>query len=63
MGCFHSNEKTKEQQQQLSEEQIKQFLKTRFDRSEILDWHRSFIKKCKGCCYASSSFLSACINK
>ncbi len=47
----------------MSEERIKQFLKSRFDRSEILDWNRSFIEKCEGGCDVSSSFLSACINK
>jgi Ca2+-binding EF-hand superfamily protein len=68
MGCSHSNEKIKDRtvvntsQQQLSEEQIEQLLKTRFNRSEILDWHRAFNEKC-GASGDKSSFLTACINK
>jgi Ca2+-binding EF-hand superfamily protein len=69
MGCAHSNEKTKDQivvntsQQKLSEEQIEQLLKTRFSRSEILDWHRIFIEKCGASGDTSSLFLIACVNK
>ena len=38
---------TASQQHQLTENQIEQLLKTRFNRAEILDWHRAFVNQCK----------------
>ncbi|CAF2636583.1 unnamed protein product [Rotaria sp. Silwood2] len=72
MGCSLSsitdNKKTKDEilvdsaQQQLSEEQIEQLLKIRFNRSEIIDWYRVFIEKC-GTNSNKSSYLTAHIHK
>ena len=60
MGCSQSSiNKNIDTSQQLSEEQIEQLLKTRFNRSEILNWHRAFIEKCGD----TSSYLTARINK
>jgi guanylate cyclase activator 1 len=52
-------------QQQLSDEQIEQLLKTRFSRSEIIDWYGAFVEKCGGGGGGGdkSSFLTARLNK
>ncbi|CAF0923022.1 unnamed protein product [Adineta ricciae] len=46
-------------EQQLTDEQIKQLLQTRFNRSEILDWYRAFVKNCGN----NRSFLTSSLNK
>jgi Ca2+-binding EF-hand superfamily protein len=71
MGCSLSSITTNKKKtnrtfvdtsQQLSEEQIEQLLKTRFSRSEIVNWHQAFIEKC-GVSGDVSSYLTARINK
>ncbi|CAF1142581.1 unnamed protein product [Adineta ricciae] len=46
-------------EQQLTDEQINQLLQTRFNRSEILDWYRAFVKNCGN----NRSFLTSSLNK
>ncbi|CAF3581890.1 unnamed protein product [Rotaria sp. Silwood1] len=73
MGCSLSSitnkKKKKDQifvdssQQQLSEEQIEQLLKIRFNRSEIIDWYGVFLEKCGTNSNNKSSYLTAHIHK
>ena len=45
-GNEHGTGDTVSPQHRLSDEQVEQLLKTRFSRSEILDWHQAFMAKC-----------------
>ncbi|UJR31090.1 hypothetical protein I4U23_018598 [Adineta vaga] len=71
MGCSLSsmtrqkkrNEEILVNRQYLTDEQIEQLLKTRFDRSEIIDWYNVFIKKCGVGNDNNASFLTSHLNK
>ena len=61
-GNEHGTGDTLSSQHRLSDEQVEQLLKTRFSRSEILDWHQAFMEKC-GAGIGRSSSMAARINK
>lgn len=64
MGCSQTKDQilVNNLHQDLTEEQIEQLLKTRFNRSEIIEWYRVFTEKC-GANSSTSLLLAAHIQK